>query len=141
MYTAITILIIALAVLSCGAAVMFFRYTRKQSENEQYASELDAQEKRLQKRKNDLDRWQSTLNAQLERQNEWDDNRKHIYANFEVLDSEEDKPTKKAISKSLSSKIGYALRKEFPDIQERHDEAKGGRTVYSVDFYVTPYGK
>ena len=141
MYTAITILIIALAVLSCGAAVMFFRYARKQSENEQYASELDAQEKRLQKRKNDLDRWQSTLNAQLERQNEWDDNRKHIYANFEVLDSEEDKPTKKAISKSLSSKIGYALRKEFPEIQVRHDEAKGGRTVYSVDFYVTPYGK
>lgn len=133
------IMAIILIALSVTNAIIVRRYSRKFAETERYAAELAEREKGLQKRHNELDRWQSNLKDQCRRQQEWDERRKHIYANFEVLDSEEDKPTMKSIGKSLSSKIGYALRKEFPDIQERHDETKGGRKVYSVDFYVTPF--
>jgi len=139
MYTALIILAVTLVILLVVTAVIAIRYSRKSTEAAQYAAELSEKEKALQKRHNDLDRWQSNLKDQCRRQSEWDERRKHIYANFEVLDSEEEKPSRKSINKSLSSKIGYALRKEFPDIQERHDDVKGGRTVYSVDFYVTPF--
>ena len=137
--TLIAILAVCLILLSATAALLTIRAMRKQSEAEDFANALSEKEKQLNKRYNELDRWESELKDQRRRQDEWDDKRKKIYANFEVLDSDENKPDRKAIGKSLSSKIGYALRKEFPDIKERHDNAKGGRTVYSIDFYVTPF--
>ena len=133
------IMAIILIALSVTNAIIIRRYSRKFEETERRAANLEQKERELQKRHNALDRWNSELKDQCRRHQEWDERRKHIYANFEVLDSEEDKPTMKSIGKSLSSKIGYALRKEFPDIQERHDDTKGGRKVYSVDFYVTPF--
>lgn len=132
------IMAIILIALSVTNAIIVRRYSRKFAETERHAANLEQKEKELQKRHNALDRWASELKDQCRRQNEWDEKHKKIYANFEVLDSEENKPSMKSIGKSLSSKIGYALRKQFPEIQQHHDDKKGGRTVYSVDFYATP---
>jgi hypothetical protein len=137
-----TILGIAAVVCIVVAAISLWYSFKVRILMEDYESKLPdlvSREKALQKRHNDLDLWERQIKEQVRHQSEWLDQRKHIYANFEVLDSEENKPTAKSIGKSLSSKIGYALRREFPDIQERHDDAKGGRTVYSVDFYVTKF--
>ena len=139
MTTALVILAIALIALSSAAAVVVFRYMRKNSENEQRSADLNAKHRELQKKLHDLDTWEAKLKDQCRLQVESNSKRKHVYANFEVLDSEESKPTMRSIKKSLSSKIGYAITKEFPNISERHDDTKGGRTVYSVDFYVAPY--
>lgn len=139
MTTANIIMAIALIVLMAVAVLLIVRYSKKLTEIELKAQELDQQEKGLTKRQNTLDKWCADLKDEQRRQDEWLQKRKHIYANYEVLDSAESKPSAQTIGKSLSSKIGYALRHEFPDIAQRHDNAKGGRTVYSVDFYVTPY--
>ena len=133
------ILMVVLVSMIVIAALLIVRYVRKDAELENKAAELDAQEKGLQKRNNSLDRWNAELKQNAAQQAKYNENRRHVYANVEVLDSDEEKPTAKSIGKSLSSKIGYALRREFPDIKERHDQKNGGRTVYSVDFYVAPY--
>jgi len=139
------ILAVCLILLSAAAALLTVRAMKMQSEAESQLSELaerhqqlDREEIELQKKYNDISAWEDRQKQDAKRISKAIDNRRKIYANFEVLDSDENKPDKKAIGKSLSSKIGYALRKEFPDIKERHDTAKGGRTVYSIDFYVTP---
>ena len=133
------ILMVVLVSMIVIAALLIVRYVRKDAELENKAAELDAQERGLQKRNNALDRWSAELKQNAAQQVKYNENRRHVYANVEVLDSDEEKPTAKSIGKSLSSKIGYALRREFPDIKERHDQKNGGRTVYSVDFYVAPY--
>ena len=138
MKTTTIILAVALIVLMGVAVLLIIRYLRKLSSLDVRAAELDEQEKGIDRRHKALDRWQAELKEKDRRQKEWDEARKHIYANFEILDSDENKPTMKSVGKSLSSKIGYALRKEFPEIVETRDDKKG-RTVYSVDFYVTPY--
>ena len=138
MKTTTIILAAALIVLMGVAVLLIVRYMRKLSEVNVKATELDAREKGLIKRHASLEKWQAEIREESRKQAEREETRKHIYANFEVLDSDENKPTKKSIGKSLSSKIGYALRKEFPEIAEKRDDKKG-RTVYSVDFYVTPY--
>lgn len=132
---------VCLIILMAAAVFIIIRYARLSSDVEKRMSILEANEKAVQVRSNALDRWAADLKDQAKRQAAWDDAHKHIYANVEVLDSEEDKPTAKAIGKSLSSKIGYALRKQFPAIQERRDDKNGGRTVYSVDFYVAPFSE
>lgn len=137
-----TLLGIAAVICTVAAAINLWYSIKAKKVLKDYESKLPdlvSREKALQKRHNDLDLWKHQIEEQARHQSEWLDQRKHIYANFEVLDSEENKPSAKSIGKSLSSKIGYALRREFPDIQERHDDAKGGRTVYSVDFYVTKF--
>lgn len=139
MTTASIIMAACLIALCAVAAFVVIRYARKHTELEKKAVELDEQERGIQVRHNALDRWAADLKDQAKRQAAWDEAHKHIYANVEVLDSAEEKPTAKAIGKSLSSKIGYALRKQFPAIQERRDDKNGGRTVYSVDFYVAPF--
>lgn len=139
MTTASIIMAVCLILLMGLAVCLIIRYARKYSALERREADLESRERGLQVRHNSLDRWATTLNDQARRQSEWDEKHKHIYANVEVLDSAETKPTAKAIGKSLSSKIGYALRKQFPDIQERHDDKNGGRMVYSIDFYAAPF--
>ena len=133
------ILAVCLILLSAAAALLTIRAMRLNGEAEDYAQRLSQREKELRKKENDLSAWDDRMKEDTQRISKSLENRRHISANFYVLDSDENKPTMKAIGKSLSSKIGYALRKEFPNIKERHDSAKGGRTVYSVDFYVTPF--
>ena len=140
MTTANIIMAVCLIILMGVAVMLIVRYMRKATEVERKAANLEAQEKGLQRRHNALDKWNADIKAQAKRQSEWEERRKHIYANFVVLDSDESKPSIKSIQKSLSSKIGYALRHEFPDIRQKHDDDKGGRTIYSVDFYATEYG-
>lgn len=129
------ILAACLTILSSVAVILIIRAMRQQNENELFSSALAEKEKELQKRSNTLDLWKSQLEDQTRRVDKWIETHKRVYANFEVLDSDENKPDMKTVGKSLSSKIGYALRKQFPAIQQHHDEKKGGRTVYSVDFY------
>lgn len=138
MTTANIVMAVCLIILMGMAVLLIVRYMRKTTELQQKERELNVRESNVQKRENALDRWSAEVKAQAKQQAAWSDKRKHIYANLEVLDSE-DKPADKAIGKSLSSKIGYALRKQFPEINVRHDANKGGRTVYSVDCYVMPY--
>lgn len=138
MKTTTIILAAALIVLMGVAVLLIIRYMRKLSDLALRENELDVREKGINRRANSVERRQDELKSLAHRQVEWENSRRHIYANFEVLDSDENKPSIKIIGKSLSSKIGYALRKEFPEIAEKRDDKKG-RTVYSVDFYVTPY--
>lgn len=138
MTTANIIMAVCLIILMGVAVLLILRYMRKTTELQQKERELNVRESNVQKRENALDRWNEEVKAQAKQQAAWSDKRKHIYANMEVLDTE-DKPADKAIAKSLSSKIGYALRKQFPEINVRHDSKNGGRTVYSVDCYVMPY--
>lgn len=138
MKTATIIMAVLLIVLCTMAVLLIIRYMRKLTELEQKAEDLATQEKGLQRRHNSLESTKAMLDDQARRQSEWDERRKHIYANFVVLDSDENKPSYKSIGKSLSSKIGYALRNKFPEIKATHDSENGGRTVYSIDFYVTP---
>ena len=117
------------------AAMLIVRYTRKANELENKESELDAAELKLRRRTMEIENWSAKVDQNAKRQATM----KHVYANVEVYDNSENKPAKKDIRKSLSSKIGYAIRREFPAIKERHDLKNGGRTVYSVDFYVKPF--
>ena len=137
MTTANIIMAVCLIALMGLAISFIIRYARKNDEIESREAAAASKEKSNNKRHNELDRWAGELQAQAKLQADWDAKRKHIYANVSVGIDDENKPDMKAISKSLSSKIGYALRREFPviNIKETHD----GRTVYSVDFYVTPY--
>lgn len=143
MTTANLIMAVCLVALMGVAAWLIVRYMRKTTEVELKAQSLASAEKETAKRKAALDKWCAELKTQktllVAERAAWEDNKKHVYANFEVLDSLENKPTIKAIGKSLSSKIGYALRKEYPVIKETRDDKKGGRTVYSVDVYFMPY--
>lgn len=139
MTTANIIMAVCLIVLMGVAVWLITRYMRMATEVRFKAQEIDQEKAGIEVRQKALDEWAEKLKAQKREQFEWEERRKHIYANFEVLDSDENKPTIKAIGKSLSSKIGYALRKEYQTIKETHDEKKGGRTVYSVDIYFTPY--
>lgn len=136
MKTTTIILAVALIALMTVAALLIIRYMRKLTELESRANDITAQEKDLQKRHNRLDRWETELKDQCRRQSEWDDRRKHVYANVAVQNSDPKKPDMKAVEKSLSMKIGYAVRREFPDIQTSE---RDGRTIYSADFYVTPF--
>ena len=138
MTTANIVMAVCLIILMGVAVLLIVRYMRMITEVERKERDLNIRESNAQKSENALDRWNEEVKAQAKRQAAWSDKRKHIYANLEVLDTE-DKPADKAIAKSLSSKIGYALRKQFPEINVRHDTNKGGRTVYSVDCYVMPY--
>lgn len=130
------IMAICLIVPAAVAVWMIVRYWRKTTECELKLKELAEKEAALEGWRDKLQKQTKELGKE---RTEWHETRKHVYANYEVLDSVENKPSAKTIGKSLSSKIGYALRHEFPDIAERHDFVKGGRTVYSVDFYVTKY--
>ena len=141
MKTALIILAILLVVLSSIALIMILRYLRKSSKVDNYAAELELKERELQKRHNELDNREAMLKDWSRRQNEWLKHHKKIYANFVVLDEDENKPTMKTVGKSLSSKIGYALRREFPEILQRHDDKNNGRTVYYIDFLVTPFSE
>lgn len=137
-----TILIILAAGCIIAAAVNLYfsiKYRRLFSEYQEKIEDLERQEKGLQKRHNALDRWAHELKEQCRRQNERDERHRHVYANVEVRDNAEKKPSKKEIGKRLSSKIGYAVRRAYPEIRETRDESNGGRTVFSVDFFVTPY--
>ncbi|MBQ3247492.1 MAG: hypothetical protein IJB08_05575 [Alistipes sp.] len=139
MTTANIIMAVCLIVLMGVAVWLITRYMRMTTEVRFKAQEIDQEKAGIEVRQKALDDWAEKLKAQKREQFEWEERRKHIYANFEVLDSDENKPNIKAIGKSLSSKIGYALRKELPAIRERHDDKNGGRTIYSVDFYATDY--
>lgn len=136
MTTATIIMAIALIILMAVAILLIVRYSKKLTEVELKAQELEQQEKGLMKKHNSLDRWETELKAEASRQDDWLKKRKHVSAVFRVADNAQNKPSKKSISKSLSSKIGYAIRKEYPAIKETHDDANGC-TNYSVDFYVT----
>jgi len=141
MKTTTIILAVALIVLMGVAVLLIIRYLRKLADLDARAAELDEQAKGIEVRHKSLNKLASELRAKAAKQAEWEKGKKHIYANFEVLDTDENKPTMKTIGKSLSSKIGYALRKDFAEINERHDDKNGGRTVYSVDFYVALYNE
>jgi hypothetical protein len=136
MNTANIIMAACLIILMGVAVWLIIRYLRKTSEVEIKENELKMKDDILQKNFATLDRSWKKFSKEKE---EWKAARHHIYANFEVLDSQDPKPTMKSIQKSLSSKIGYAMRREFPSIQTRHDEKNGGRTVYSIDFFVSDY--
>lgn len=133
------IMAICLIILAAAAVWMIIRYGRKKTECELKLQELASREETIATRETALKEWSDKLQKKAKEIGKLMESRKHVYANYEVLDSAETKPSAKTIGKSLSSKIGYALRHEFPDIAERHDNVKGGRTVYSVDFYVTKY--
>lgn len=136
MDTAIIIVSASLIVLAGVNIGLLIRYLRKTSEVNIKENELKMKDDDLQKGLAALDRNWKKLSKEKE---DWKAARHHIYANFEVLDSQDPKPTTKSIQKSLSSKIGYALRRDFPAIHERHDDKNGGRTVYSIDFYATEF--
>lgn len=136
MNTANIIMSASLIVLMGVAVWLIIRYLRKTSEVEIKENELKMKDDSIQKGLAALDRNWKKLCKEKE---DWKAARHHIYANFEVLDSQDPKPTTKSIQKSLSSKIGYALRRDFPAIHERHDDKNGGRTVYSIDFYATEF--
>ena len=133
------IMAVVLIVLSVINLICINRYTKKNANLEKREAELNNNIDILNKRSQELGMKDAMVAEHARRLNEYENRRKKIYANFEVLDSDENKPTMKAIGKSLSSKIGYALRKEFPKITEHRDSAKGGRTIYSVDVYVAPF--
>ena len=139
MNTANIIMAACLIILMGVAVVLIVRAMRKASEADLKAQELALREAELDNREKGIEQWKSKLKARGYELDKWLAQRKHIYANFEVADNAENKPTAKTIGKSLSSKIGYALRREFPSIHTRHDEKNGGRTVYSVDFFVPDY--
>lgn len=139
MNTAIIIMSASLIVLAGVNIWLLIRYLRKKTECELKLQELASREETIATRETALKEWSDKLQKKAKEIGKLMESRKHVYANYEVLDSAETKPSAKTIGKSLSSKIGYALRHEFPDIAERHDNVKGGRTVYSVDFYVTKY--
>ena len=139
MNTANIIMAACLIILMGVAVALIVRAMRKASEADLKAQELALREAELDNREKGIEQWKAKLKARGDELDKWLAQRKHIYANFEVADNAENKPTAKTIGKSLSSKIGYALRREFPSIQTRHDDKNGGRTVYSVDFFVSDY--
>lgn len=139
MLTSTIIMAVVLIALSVINIVCIIRFAKKSAIVEKREAEVETKFDILEKRSHELDMKDSMLREHARNLNEYENRRKKIYANFEVLDSDENKPSMKAIGKSLSSKIGYALRKEFPKITEHRDGAKGGRTVYSVDVYVAPF--
>lgn len=135
MSTINVILMLVLITMIVATAMLIIRNVRKQSKLETKAAELEAKERGLHRKEMDLENWKAKIDQNVKRLAEM----KHIYANVEVYDNDENKPSSKSIAKSLSSKIGYAIRREFTTIRERHDSKNGGRTVYSVDFYVKPF--
>lgn len=139
METMIICLAICLIVLSLVAIFAIRHLSRKLKEARVYAQDLAFQEQGIKRRHADLERKAAELEKKEKEYNKWIAKRRHVYANVEVTDANASKTNDKAIGKNLSSRIGYAIRKQLPSIKVTHDDKNGGRTVYSVDFYVTEF--
>lgn len=135
-----TFLIIAaiVCVIVAAANLYFSREARKmiRSYSEKLA-DVEQQEKGLQKRHNDLDRWEHELKEQMALIKK----QQHVYAAVAIDDPDDTAPKfpDTATYKKMKSQMGYYVVPKFREhIVRAHND---GRTIYTLDLYVAPYNE
>ena len=135
-----TFLIIAaiVCVITAAANLAFASQARKTARN--YAEKLtdvEQQEKGLQKRHNALDRWEHDLKEQMALIKQ----QQHVYATVAVDDPDNTAPEMPDTPtyKKMKSQMGYYVVPKFRDRIIRRHDAGSGKTLYKLDLYVAPY--
>ena len=135
-----TFLIIAaiVCVITAAANLAFASQARRIARN--YAEKLtdiEQQEKGLQKRHNALDNWEHQIKAQVNLLKK----QQHVYATVAVDDPDDTAPDfpDTVPFKKMKSQMGYYVVPKFRDhIIRSH---KDGKTIYTLDLYVAPYNE
>lgn len=125
-------------VITAAANLAFARQARRTARN--YAdkiTDVEQQEKGLQKRHNALDRWEHDLKEQMLLVKQY----QHVYSNVAIDDPDDTAPEfpDTATYKKMKSQMGYYVVPKFREhIVRAH---KDGRTIYTLDLYVAPYNE